>query len=312
MSDRLKLMTKGAWPEHDLSVQVVINCADNAEGCGGGHPTDVHRLMNEKGIPAEGCMRYEAKNMECTDINICRDCQMDQGCFAVKNYTKYYVEEYGNVNGEENMMKEIYARGPITCGIAVPQSFVDYTGGIYKDESGDVEKVHAISVVGWGEENGEKYWIGRNSWGNYWGEQGWFRIARGINNLAIESECQWAVPKVPEARKSREFRRRELSLRVRDSCVDRSREVNKQHVVSPLPHTYPEELRYSQHRWRELRDVEPQSAHPGVVRVVLGAGIHGRSLRSHQHHAKGQMARGESGGAGGAELRQCGIVLWRI
>ena len=238
VSDRLKLMTKGAWPEHDLSVQVVINCADNAEGCGGGHPTDVHRLMNEKGIPAEGCMRYEAKNMECTDINICRDCQMDQGCFAVKNYTKYYVEEYGNVNGEENMMKEIYARGPITCGIAVPQSFMDYTGGIYKDESGDVEKVHAISVVGWGEENGEKYWIGRNSWGNYWGEEGWFRIARGINNLAIESECQWAVPKVPEARKSREFRRRELSLRVRDSCVDRSRAVNKQHVVSPLPHTY--------------------------------------------------------------------------
>ena len=106
VSDRLKLMTKGAWPEHDLSVQVVINCADNAEGCGGGHPTDVYRLMNEMGVPAEGCMRYEAKNMECTDINICRDCDMDHGCVAVKNYTKYYVEEYGNVNGEENMMKE--------------------------------------------------------------------------------------------------------------------------------------------------------------------------------------------------------------
>ena len=197
VSDRLRLMTKGAWPTQELSPQVIVNCAKDAEGCHGGHPLNAFKLMHDDGIPTEGCMRYTATDNECTDFNICRDCGHDTPCHAVQNYTKYYVEEFGSVSGEENMMKEIYARGPITCGIAVPDDLLAYKGGIYKDESGTHDLSHAISIVGWGEENGVKFWIVRNSWGTFWGEKGWFRVVRGIDNLGIESECQWAVPAFP-------------------------------------------------------------------------------------------------------------------
>jgi cathepsin X len=86
------------------------------------------------------------------------------------------------------MMNEIYQRGPITCAMAVTQAFVNYTGGIFVDTTGRTNLDHDISIVGFGvDTNGTKYWIGRNSWGSYWGEKGFFRIIRGVNNLNIES-----------------------------------------------------------------------------------------------------------------------------
>jgi cathepsin X len=95
------------------------------------------------------------------------------------------------------MKAEIGARGPIGCGMCVTEAFENYKGGIFKDTTNCTQQDHEISIAGYGTTAaGEDYWIGRNSWGTYWGEKGWFRLARGTNNLGIEESCQWATPKL--------------------------------------------------------------------------------------------------------------------
>ena len=59
-----------------------------------------------------------------------------------------------------------------------------------------MEIVHDISIIGYGvSDDGDKYWLVRNSWGTHWGENGFFRVCRGKNNINIESDCAWATVK---------------------------------------------------------------------------------------------------------------------
>lgn len=199
LGDRINLYRNATFPQINLAPQVLVNCvtAGESAGCNGGDPTSAYAWMVDNGVPDETCANYEAKNKECNAVDTCYTCDPRLGCYPIKDYPKVFVEEHGIVVGEEAMMAEIVERGPIACGISATDDFDLYMGGIYNDTSGALEINHEIEVGGFGvSEDGVKFWIGRNSWGTYWGEEGWFRIVRGTNNLGIESACDWAVPRL--------------------------------------------------------------------------------------------------------------------
>jgi len=210
LSDRFNVIRhqngQSLWPLVNLAPQVLIN--ENAGGnCNGGAPIMVYQYAHDTGIPHETCQLYQAINDphgKNTDLNICETCSPGNTsetlwpgtCLPVTNYTLYYASEYGPVIGALAMKQELFARGPISCGIDATTEFEAYTGGIYSQNLTNVNINHEIAVVGWGYDETSKmeYWIGRNSWGMYWGEEGFFQMEMYQNNLGIETDCSWGVP----------------------------------------------------------------------------------------------------------------------
>merc|ERR1712232_1500339 len=139
---------------------------------------------------------------------ICRTCDtfagMGGSCSEIDYFPNATVAEYGMFDYDkfkckEGLVKaiksEIYVRGPVATGINA-EPIVPYKGGIFTDESYSKGINHIVSIVGWGTdpETGVRYWIIRNSWGQYWGEMGYMRLEMGKNLLGIEGEIAWATP----------------------------------------------------------------------------------------------------------------------
>uniref|UniRef100_A0A0M3ICX5 cathepsin X n=1 Tax=Ascaris lumbricoides TaxID=6252 RepID=A0A0M3ICX5_ASCLU len=204
LTDRFNIARKNRWPMTYLSPQEIIDCGGKGN-CQGGEVGDVYEYAKTHGLVDEGCNNYRATNGVCDPFHRCGTCWPDY-CFAIQNYTRYYVKDYGRVSGRLNMMSEIHSRGPIACSIgATPKFDLNYTGGIYA-ENLQVPMNHIVSVTGWGVDHKTniEYWIVRNSWGEPWGEKGWFRVVtstfRGGTgndyNMGIESECYFVDPDI--------------------------------------------------------------------------------------------------------------------
>lgn len=215
--DRIKIQNiKNGYkgPDVMLGRQTFLNCAPShglSNGCNGGEPADVFEFMHHYGLPDETCLHYNATdntkytstNFTCPPEGYCINCMTLPGdakpsCFPVKKMIRYRAKEYGRLSGEHAIMKEIL-NGPVTCGLACNDDFTfNYSAGIYEDKTGFMAIDHDVEVVGWGEEDGVKYWHVRNSWGTYWGMNGFFKIVRGKNNLAIESDCHYMIPDISD------------------------------------------------------------------------------------------------------------------
>lgn len=214
-ADRIKIARKAEGMDINLSIQYILNCGSGTAGsCYGGYHTGAYQFIKDNGfIPYDTCQPYIACSSDssqgfcdhvdtsCNAINTCVTCSgFDEGCTALNYFPNATVAEYGTVPGTGaekvmNMKKEIHTRGPVAVTINA-SPLKAFTGGkVFDDDNESKMANHVVSIVGWGKDNdGKEYWHVRNSWGYYWGEEGFFRVATGKNMLGIEDSVAWATP----------------------------------------------------------------------------------------------------------------------
>jgi cathepsin X len=205
----LKIARKGIGPDAIVARQVVLNCGTEAGTCHGGSGEGVYEWVRKNGIPDETCQQYDATDHECSDYRTCMNCDPPKSvkpgenmCYPVQRYGKFFVEEWNEVgdnNSVHAMKSEIFQRGPISCGIDAGRleqghyHMGEIVADTVRKDGKPWEIDHEVVVVGWGVDSGTEYWHVQNSWGTYWGEEGFVRIATGKNVLSIETECSWAT-----------------------------------------------------------------------------------------------------------------------
>lgn len=85
-------------------------------------------------------------------------------------------------------MKLLVAVGPVVVVIdASRPTFLQYRSGVYADPTCSSTRVnHAMLLVGYGnDEVLGKYWLIKNSFSTKWGEEGYMRLKRDVNQCGI-------------------------------------------------------------------------------------------------------------------------------
>ena len=214
MSDRICIKS-GQKDQTRVSAQNLLACCSSCGfGCDGGYPQYAWRYWKSSGICTGGlyqdtgyCQPYflppcdhhvDGSHGACPDTVDTPDCVQNCDDGNKKEYSTQmtYGSSAYSVSGENNIMQELYENGPVEASFTVYEDFVTYKSGVYQHVTGGVLGGHAIKMIGWGVENGEKYWLCVNSWNDEWGDKGLFKIKRGSNECGIENSVNAGDPKL--------------------------------------------------------------------------------------------------------------------
>ncbi len=213
MSDRICIHSQQKLQTRVSSEYILTCCGSCGFGCDGGWPNEAFNYWSNNGIVSGGlygdyntCQPYVFPPCEHHTTGKYEPCGPSKPTPACQkkcnsSYTvpfekdKTFGTSYGIPRNENSIMKEIYTYGPVSASFTVYDDFLLYKSGIYIRTSSKVLGGHAVKVIGWGEENGTKYWLVVNSWNEDWGDKGLFKIRKGTNECGIESNIVAGVPK---------------------------------------------------------------------------------------------------------------------
>jgi len=185
----------------DLSEQYVLSCLPSAGDCGGGSSTRAFRYIMEttpegnyhNGVIFESCFPYQADDtIPCSDK--CDDWE-DQ-LVPLLDYGYWFPN--GSPQDREAIKSQLMEDGPLCGHIMATDDFKEWglthhsPEDYYPYHYGDWPN-HCIVLVGWKDDPSIThggYWIFKNSWGTFWGYDGFFNIEYG--SLCIDNwEIDW-------------------------------------------------------------------------------------------------------------------------
>jgi C1A family cysteine protease len=182
---------EGAWAIAtgkliDLSEQQLVDCATGitygSHGCNGGQMDGAFKYIIDHGQCSYTSYPYTSGTTQ--NSGTCKSCTP-----VAKVTSCYDVKPNDQIS-----LKAAVAQQPVSIAIeADTRYFQSYSGGILTSTTCGNTLDHGVLIVGYGTQNGQDYWLVKNSWGTTWGEQGYVKIARssstndsGICGIAME------------------------------------------------------------------------------------------------------------------------------
>jgi len=151
----------------DLSEQQLVDCATGlaygSHGCSGGQMDGAFKYVMGHGQCSLDSYAYKGVQGTCQK---CEGVAQVSSCSDVKA-------------NDQVSLKAAVAQQPVSVAIeADTRYFQFYSDGVITSSSCGTNLDHGVLIVGYGSENGNAYWLVKNSWGVGWGEDGYVKIAR--------------------------------------------------------------------------------------------------------------------------------------
>jgi len=175
-----------------ISAATALSCSFYTQGCHGGFPFLASKYAQDFGAAYDAAIPYVPRNGKC---------RLRGKHQLVSRAMEYqYIGGYYGASSEEAMRRDLFDHGPLVVGFEVAYGLHSYSHGVFSTEvrlptQNHFQRVnHAVLIVGFGKQGDTPYWLVKNSWGRDWGENGFFRIKRGDDNLNIEHMAVGAYP----------------------------------------------------------------------------------------------------------------------